>query len=99
MNRIVIPAIVIETGQKSRLGENHGKLSYGMEHQEMCDLNSIRCFMTRDLLEVMKLNEIDRREKMEREAVINFEEAGDKKRKVRRGATRKALCYMIVFQV
>lgn len=66
----------------------------------MCDLNSIRCFMTGDLLEVRRVNEIDRREKMEKEVVINFEEAGDKKRKVRRRATRKALCYIrVVFQV
>lgn len=30
--RIVIPAIVVETGKQRRFGKAHGKLSYGMEH-------------------------------------------------------------------
>lgn len=59
--------------------------------QEMCDLNSIRWFMTRDLLEVTRLIKEKRGED---------KPGGDKKEEGQQGATRKALCYMrIVFQV
>jgi len=64
----------------------------------MCDLNLTKWFRTRDILEVVRLNEIHKRERGD-DGGIKIEKAlhlGDRiqKRKVRRGGIRETLRYM-----
>lgn len=63
----------------------------------MCDLNLTKWFRTRDILEVVRLDEI--REKgddrgIKTEEALHLEDRIQKKRKVRKGGIRKPLRYM-----
>lgn len=61
--RIVILEMVIETGKRSKFGKALVNSVMEWNIYEMCDLNSVKWLRTRGVLEVLRLNEVDKREK------------------------------------